>query len=595
MGEERARTWRRSCYKFVDPGSRRHCAWVSSVVTRLWNIARPIEWFYYAAGLVLVLRYRWLMDDAFVYFRYVDNLLFLGAGLTYNAGEYVEGFTSPLHCLLLIPLRATELSYATITHGLGVVWWTLFWWLLVRLNRSLSPPGVRAWNLPLAYLCTNYAVTSYFTSGLESPLALLAGAVLAHFFVRPESRVWSFAVALCPLVRPELAVAAVFSCAYAGWRLRRFPRFLVAMIALVNVPWLVFRVWYYADLLPNTFYLKDTDRWDWGWSFLLDATMSYWFPVFVAAAGIALIYVVRSRIRQGLDVEELRLDARAAMLMLAAIMTVYVVKIGGGAIHWYYVWSPAVLAIAASAGVLEWAHQGLRIRRQVPVALAMAGTSVLVFFCYSTLLDEHPRHLKQVFKIEGIVADPAHHRVRPHGWLRNLAVQDQRDFAPVLAASGYDGIGTDGFCATIYYRFDQHTIHRYGLTDAFLARCVAAERRKGHKPTLRPLAEDLVELMSSAERIGPGMFRNAVSEGRAPQWVVSNVDTIEWIARKVYNRHDFVENLRLATTRVPAIDPGEVDLSRKRPTEQHAPIPSKLKGAREREERQPPSDARSGD
>lgn len=35
-------------------------------------------------GLVLVLRHAWVMDDADVYARYADN-----------AGELVEGFTSP--------------------------------------------------------------------------------------------------------------------------------------------------------------------------------------------------------------------------------------------------------------------------------------------------------------------------------------------------------------------------------------------------------------------------------------------------------------------------------------------------------------------
>ena len=41
------------------------------------------------------------MDDSYVYFRYVDNLVFLGNGLVYNRGEYLEGFSSPLWAVLL--------------------------------------------------------------------------------------------------------------------------------------------------------------------------------------------------------------------------------------------------------------------------------------------------------------------------------------------------------------------------------------------------------------------------------------------------------------------------------------------------------------
>ena len=68
-------------------------------------------------GLVLTVQYAWLMDDAFVYFRYADNLLFAQRGLVYNAGEFVEGYSSPLWMVLLTAVR-----------GLG-----LDWWLAVRL------------------------------------------------------------------------------------------------------------------------------------------------------------------------------------------------------------------------------------------------------------------------------------------------------------------------------------------------------------------------------------------------------------------------------------------------------------------------------
>ena len=69
------------------------------------------EWLLIGAGLLLVVRYRWLLDDAFIYFRYVDNLLYTEAGLVFNAGEYVEGYSSPLHCLLLVVLRATGIDW----------------------------------------------------------------------------------------------------------------------------------------------------------------------------------------------------------------------------------------------------------------------------------------------------------------------------------------------------------------------------------------------------------------------------------------------------------------------------------------------------
>jgi hypothetical protein len=531
---------------------------------------------YYVLGLALVIHYRWIMDDAFVYFRYVDNLLFLNAGLTYNQGEFVEGFTSPLHCLLLIAARSTEMSYPAIIYGLGAACWTAFWALLVGLNRALSPRGERiaVFNLPLAYLCTNYAVTSYFTSGLESPLALIAGAVYAFSFLRPTSKRWSIGLAFTPLVRPELAAAALLATGYAWWRNRRVPRFLVITLLLANVPWLLFRVWYYADLLPNTFYLKDVDHWDWGWSFLADATMSYRFPAFAALAAAASILVLRREVRAGRSLDGLVLPARGAMLVTAAVLTSYVVKIGGGFIHLYYLWTPCVLAVVAWGGILERLLVGADRRRIVLAHVGVIGVSAFVATCYSTVLPERPfRALKR--QVDGaLIEDPVHHRTRPLSW-SYVPIDRQREFAPVLATAGYDSVRADGFCSIIYNQFRFRSIHRYGLTDAFLARTIAAERRKGHKPTLRPLARDLQRLAISAPSIDAAMFRDAVAEGRAPAWIEQNLDSIDLIARKVYNHHRFFENLALALTHVEPIDPGEVVFV---PHEEGPPeIPSLLK------------------
>ncbi len=124
------------------------------------------EWICLIGGLFLVIHYSWFMDDAFIYFRYLDNLLYLGHGLVFNSGEYVEGFSSPLWAILLIPLRLTGLDYWILIRLVGVVSFALFWALLVKLNRSLSPPGRPILNVPLCYLAFNYGVQCYFTSGL---------------------------------------------------------------------------------------------------------------------------------------------------------------------------------------------------------------------------------------------------------------------------------------------------------------------------------------------------------------------------------------------------------------------------------------------
>ena len=71
---------------------------------------------------------------------------------------------------------------------------------------------------------------------------------------------------------------------------------------------------------------------------------------------------------------------------------------------------------------------------------------------------------------------------------------------------------------------------------------------------LKPLAEDL-ERLHRLYTAAPGMYRLAVDNGDAPAWIERNLDTIEVIERKMYNRHALWENLGLALTFPPRIQP----------------------------------------
>jgi len=252
-----------------------------------------LEWLCLAVGLFLTLRYAWFLDDAFVFFRYVDNLLFLGRGLVFNEGEYVEGCSSPAWTLVLIPPRALGLNFWLIVRAVGLVCFGLFWWLLVRLRAATVPEGAPALSFPLLFLSVNYAVASYFTSGMETGLVqVLAAAYALHVF-RPGLLAPRVLVALSPLVRHELALALVLAVAWAWWRESRFPRLTVALAAATTGAWVLFRVWYYADLFPNTFYLKDAVRMDWGLAYLHDTLVPYGGYFVALAALVTAILLVR--------------------------------------------------------------------------------------------------------------------------------------------------------------------------------------------------------------------------------------------------------------------------------------------------------------
>ena len=284
----------------------------------------PIEWICLAAGLGLVLHYAWLLDDAYVYFRYVDNLLFLGNGLVFNRGEYVEGVSSPLWTLLLSFLRLSELNYWILVRGVAVSSFLALWFLMVRVNRAMAPDDVPVINFPLVFLTFNYATSSYFTSGTESPLTQLVAAASALLILRPSSKSLQVAVALSPLVRHELAVPFLAIAAWVALRERRIPWTMLLVCALTSGAWLVFRVYYYADLFPNTFYLKNVTDLPQGLLYLHDTLRPYHiYEIGVIAVVAAITLGGRRDLLCGRE--------RLVMAAVAVLSVVFVVKIGGDA------------------------------------------------------------------------------------------------------------------------------------------------------------------------------------------------------------------------------------------------------------------------
>jgi len=237
----------------------------------------PIEWILLFSGILLTFYYSWIVDDAYVFFRYVDNLLFLHKGLVYNQGEYVEGFSSPGWVIVLIILRFLHLNYWLIIRFIAAASFVVFWALLIILNRKLSEgqPKPYIFNYPLIHLSLTYGVLCYFSSGLETPLVLIAAAGYACIFLFPQSLLLQSLLGLSPLIRHELAVPYTIVCIWFLITRKRIPWTLFLCCAVSLGGLFLFRVYYYADLLPNTFYLKEGLAIKQGLYYLYDTIVHY--------------------------------------------------------------------------------------------------------------------------------------------------------------------------------------------------------------------------------------------------------------------------------------------------------------------------------
>ena len=257
----------------------------------------------------------WMLDDAYISFRYAGNAL-TGAGLVFNPGERVEGYTNFLWTVLFVPILGAQLDPAltsqAITLLLALATAALAWFGARQLA------GTTAATLALALLVSSTPFVLYTArgSGMETALftLLILGGTLAYLSIDrrapaesrakilvPHSVLAGALLALAAMTRPEgvlvMAVCGLHLLARwmrspSGLRLEAKTRrredakivassplqlFAPARMALHEVgeplawrdlfslaigflalfgPYYTWRFAYYGYPLPNTFYAK---------------------------------------------------------------------------------------------------------------------------------------------------------------------------------------------------------------------------------------------------------------------------------------------------------------------------------------------------
>ena len=257
---------------------------------------------------------RWIADDGLIVLRTVRNLL-AGNGPVFNAGERVESNTSTAWTYLVYlgslvggPLRLeyVALGLALIFSVAGVVMVMLgaarLWGPGLRGRRALIlPAGV------LVYIAVPPA-RDFATSGLENGLVTAWLGLLWWLMVawsqQTTRRPWllaacAFVAGLSVLVRPELALIGglalvMMVIAEPSWRWRAL---IVAAGGLLPVGYQIFRMGYYALLVPQTALAKDASgsKWDQGLIYLRNLTGPYalWVPAVLLMALALVLFAGR--------------------------------------------------------------------------------------------------------------------------------------------------------------------------------------------------------------------------------------------------------------------------------------------------------------
>ena len=228
-------------------------------------------------GFIMLLRYiSWpLVDDAAISVAYAQSL-FSGNGLRLTpVSQVVEGFSNPLWTLLIglgIPLHLDLVSYTSFLGKLFAV-------LSIPLYSAWGPVAEdRGLQIQDAATGTIAASVSSFVcwsgSGMETGLFVFLLGLSGIFFLleirRGKGSMCGLSLGLLCLTRPEgLVYVMVAAAIWVTARLfeRRLPgrqEFFIALwiVGLVG-GYTIFRWFYFAALLPNTYYAKITWEFDW--------------------------------------------------------------------------------------------------------------------------------------------------------------------------------------------------------------------------------------------------------------------------------------------------------------------------------------------
>jgi len=421
----------------------------------------------------------YLLDDAFISFRYARNLV-EGYGLVYNPGERVQGFTNPLWTLLAAGFLRLGIDPLLGTRLVGVASYLIsvvaVAWLVVREPaprprwRQLGPALA-----PLA-LVLPAGLAGFAGTGMETSFvgmlglalgwraflapprsgegrALFAAISVALVATRLDCAPWVVLAALLMLwapFEPERGVEA--ARARAATTLRLFAPAAVAVCVL-----LLASLAYYGELLPNTYYAKVAGLQGFaiGWRYL-KAYLAGSPQVFVSLGLIAagLLWSESSRVRH--------------FLLFGALCTLlhacYLVSVGGDFMHYRLMFHVYPLLVAAAAVGLV-----LTSRRQALIGCLAGGALALSSLAPSVLDERH--HMESLEEMHTCCALP--------GILYGRRLAEVLPPETVIATT---------MAGAIAYYSGLFTIDQLGLTDREVARHGEVIRpvRRGHTKRASP-------------------------------------------------------------------------------------------------------------
>ncbi len=301
-------------------------------------------------------------DDAFITLRYADNFLH-GHGLVWNPGERVEGYSNFGFLMLVVIAGKMGLNLQMATRVINFIALFVMVAVLTRLafgRKKASPAGENLGLIPAIIILTSFPLIVWALGGLEGPVFSMWCLLGMLYIIKNHSSkhlaLAGLFFALAVLTRMDGLLFVGVALLYLFWtssgtRLKSVGIFVGAFL-VVYLPYFIWRMAYYGDLLPNTFYVKAGGV---SWSQIVRGlkyvghfaiTPPYLLPAIVALT----IYVMFRRL----------CNRRIGYLLLSiGVYLAYIVWVGGDHMYAFRFLLPV---IAASALFIHAVNVGVQPR-----------------------------------------------------------------------------------------------------------------------------------------------------------------------------------------------------------------------------------------
>lgn len=279
--------------------------------------------------------YPFIADDALISVRYSQRFI-EGKGLTWNDGEFVEGYSNFLWVIAVSVLGFCKLDLILCTRILGIFSGLTTIFLIHRYFRNYRNDSI----IPgLLFLILSGSFAVWSVGGLEQPFVILflTAIIIKTFNIIDspvENKNWNYLGifgGLLSITRPDgilfITLTCIFLAAYFTkkegkiWNKNSAAILKCFLISLgFYITLLIFRIFYYGELVPNTALVKanfSVEHLISGLKYIASFTL-YTFPVNVLCL-IGLLKLIFEK-----------KDPKALYLsILALTWTGYIVSVGG--------------------------------------------------------------------------------------------------------------------------------------------------------------------------------------------------------------------------------------------------------------------------